>query len=394
MRGRSRIRTRGRTGFGSLLSQATASLGTAPYHYWDFTTNRALFAQADVGPVTNTPGWSFTRASTGYAQTQSGLLVPFGSGAPRFTDKGFLIEEARTNLALWSNDMTNAAWVKVNTTAAMTQTGPDGVANSASSLTATAGNATTLQTIVSASATRAGSFWIKRLTGSGNVDIAVDGVTWSTAAVTSAWTQVSLVQAAVTNPIVGIRLVTSGDAVAVWCGQLESAGAASSPIPTTTVAVTRAADVGFVTPAGVDFPMTLYAQFNRTMATYPTNTFALSVDDGSANNRALILVLLTSSLINPVITAGGAAQYSFVTSPALAANTTAKVALRVATSGAATALDNTLQGPGGAISVPGTPTTIHMGTNQNPNGQLSGYLRRAAIFNTALADAPLQRTTL
>src|SRR5579871_6199535 len=55
--------------------------------------------------------------------------------------------EARTNDALWSNDLTQSAWTKTNVTAALNATGPDNVANSASTITASAGNGTILQAI-------------------------------------------------------------------------------------------------------------------------------------------------------------------------------------------------------------------------------------------------------
>jgi hypothetical protein len=61
--------------------------------------------------------------------------------------QGILVEEARTELCLHNSDLTNAAWTKSNLTTAKTATGPDGVANSATTCTATAANATALQAI-------------------------------------------------------------------------------------------------------------------------------------------------------------------------------------------------------------------------------------------------------
>jgi hypothetical protein len=90
-----------------------------------------------------------------------------------------LVEEARTNLCLYSDDFTNAAWVKSNLTAAKTATGPDGVANSASTLTATAANATARQNITSASAARITSMFVKRRTGTGAVTLSQGDVTGS-----------------------------------------------------------------------------------------------------------------------------------------------------------------------------------------------------------------------
>lgn len=156
---------------------------------------------------------------------------------------GIQNELAATNLALRSNDFSNASWTKSNLTAAMTATGPDNVANSASTLTATAGNATALQAITSGSAARVTSVYIKRRTGSGNIDLTQDnGSTWTTQTVTSSWTRVSLAAVTSTNPTVGIRIVTSGDEVDVWCLQHETGTAITSPIPTYAGTVLRVSD--------------------------------------------------------------------------------------------------------------------------------------------------------
>jgi hypothetical protein len=58
----------------TLMEIATAYLGgIAPYHYWDFTTNRAIYAGEDIGAVTDTPGWSVTGGSL--VRDATGLLV-------------------------------------------------------------------------------------------------------------------------------------------------------------------------------------------------------------------------------------------------------------------------------------------------------------------------------
>ena len=61
-------------GMPAVLVSETGSLfyglgGIEPLHYWDFTTNRALFNRQDVGGVASTPGWSFTRATVGLVYT-------------------------------------------------------------------------------------------------------------------------------------------------------------------------------------------------------------------------------------------------------------------------------------------------------------------------------------
>jgi len=133
-------------------------------------------------------------------------------------------------------------WVKTDIIAAKDQTGIDGVANAASSLTATSAGGTCIQTITLASGSRSGSVYLKRITGTGIVQVSLDGTTWSTVDLSSTeWRRIVL-SGTVTNPVVGVRIVTSGDAVAMDYGQVEDGVFATSPILTTEATATRAVE--------------------------------------------------------------------------------------------------------------------------------------------------------
>jgi hypothetical protein len=93
--------------------------------------------------------------------------------------QGLLVEEARTNICLYARDLTQSNYVKTSATAALTATGVDGVANTASTLTASAANGTAVQNIVSASAARSLSMFVKRRTGTGTVTISHGATTGS-----------------------------------------------------------------------------------------------------------------------------------------------------------------------------------------------------------------------
>ena len=161
---------------------------------------------------------------------------------PTATCNGLLIEEARTNRLLWCRDATQTQWVKTDITAAKDQTGIDGVANAASSLLATADGGTCIQTNTLALGSRTGSVYLKRLTGTGTVQVSLDGTTWSTVDLSDTeWRRIVL-SGTVTNPVVGVRLATSGDAVAMDYGQVEDGAFATSPILTTVASATRSSD--------------------------------------------------------------------------------------------------------------------------------------------------------
>lgn len=145
-----------------------------------------------------------------------------------------------------NNTDTGLIWSKQGITAAKDQTGIDGVANSASSLTATEDNGTCVQTYTTASASYTSSVYLKRLTGTGNVQVSLDGSTYSTVEISNTeWRRIAL-SGTVVNPSLGIKLATNGDSVAMDFGQIEDGTFATSPILTTSAAVARSADLAFM----------------------------------------------------------------------------------------------------------------------------------------------------
>lgn len=118
-------------GSASLADEATSYLnGVTPYHWFDYVQNRALYAGADVGNVTQATGYSFTRASQGYYTNSDGTLTLFGY-----------------NLLTWSEQFDNAAWAKVDTTVtANAIAAPDGTMTADLLTEGTAGTAATTLT--------------------------------------------------------------------------------------------------------------------------------------------------------------------------------------------------------------------------------------------------------
>jgi hypothetical protein len=200
---------------------------------------------------------SFQRGSPGYADNGTGGWVHFGSDVARITTKGLLVEDGCTNVLLWCRDLTNAVWTTTGVTALKTQAGFDGTPTAATSLVATAPMAAIVQRIADpASVQRQQSAFVKRLSGSGPVEMTMDGgATWTNITITSAWTRVSIPAQTLANPTVGLRIATKGDSIAVDCVQNEKltggrAGlsAVSSPITTAAATADRAADVVALSP--------------------------------------------------------------------------------------------------------------------------------------------------
>jgi len=126
-----------------------------------------------------------------------------------------------------------------------TATGLDGIANTATTLTATAADAIILQPISLASAARCASAYVKRRTGTGTISFTQDGgSTWTdiTSQINSSTRSRVQITSTLANPSVGFKISTSGDAIDVDCVQNEAGAVATSPIVTTTSTVSRNGD--------------------------------------------------------------------------------------------------------------------------------------------------------
>lgn len=200
-----------------------------------------------------------TRASQETCSDAFGNLTYAANNIVCITSAGLAIWEARTNTALWSNDMTQSGtWTAVNMTTALNAVGPDNIANSASTITASAINATIIQLLTSASTQRAYSFYILCVTCTGTISAmnspvlseAFTALSTSncfnasnvgTAPNTNAWVRCFLTATAL-NPAIGFQIANSGDSVQVFCNQLEAASFRSPCVPTTSGTAARAQD--------------------------------------------------------------------------------------------------------------------------------------------------------
>ena len=154
---------------------------------------------------------------------------------------GPIVNPAGTNLALYSSDGTNAAWVKTNCTASL-QIGSmsdAAAANGHTLITATADNATALQSITSTSGERVSKFWLARGSGSGAISLTQDnGSTWADVTLTDDPQPFNVAPATLANPVIGIRIATSGDSVRLYGVQHQVAARPLRPYIGPTVAST------------------------------------------------------------------------------------------------------------------------------------------------------------
>lgn len=159
--------------------------------------------------------------------------ITFSRGSQAMvTDATGKLTYAPNNLLTNSESFEAAAWAKTNATVtANTVAAPDGT-TTADTLVATNANATALQTFTATGATYIYSVYIRRKTGTGNIDITVDGTTYATKSVTSSWVRYdTLLTPAAGSKTAGVRIATSGDEVYIWGAQLEAVTYQTTPSP-------------------------------------------------------------------------------------------------------------------------------------------------------------------
>ncbi len=211
-----------------------------------------------------------TRATTAWTRLSTGLWIEVPSGSLRsyYNEDGVycgaLFEHASINQCKWNRDLTNVLWVKAGApVVAKDGAGMDGVANSCSTITCGAAGDTVIQTVAfGTSVNRQCSLWLKRISGTGTIEITEDGVTWTdiTSELSSSHFRfIAPVSVPRMSYSLGVRMTTPGDVIAVDMGQVNNSNYGNgtwimeTPIPTEAVAVTRNADaLGNYNSANID----------------------------------------------------------------------------------------------------------------------------------------------
>lgn len=364
---------------------------------FDFINNRRWDRFRTVSALDGMTTVTRALPATTYYVNEDWTLTSFAANIPRIGSRGLLVEESRTNVVLHCRDLTNAAWVKTNITAAKNQTGPDGVGNSASLISATAANGTCLQSITLASSARWQSVFIKRVTGTGVVQVTMDnGATWTAVTVTSSWARVEIPTQTLANPTVGFRIVTSGDEVAVDFVQNENSGVrATSPIETTTASVTRSADV--ILQTGGEFcratngrAYTIYAQGIDGVGNAVTSPALFQLDNTSGSQ--LLFARMGNNAWAPLFrdVSGATLSATTTTTGLLIEGPKRQRVIIGASENSFRILSNEGTVTKDSTSTP-TPSFNRLAVgSQNTSNAWMGYLERLAIWDDEMTDEELQ----
>jgi hypothetical protein len=205
--------------------------------------------------------------------------------------------------------------------------------------------------------------------------------------------------AAFVNTQIELMGIDNGDVIDITlriaAPQLEQGAFATSYIPTTTAAATRAADSAVVTPISSFYNQaegTLFAEGSSGNTNNSLNAL-LSIDDTTANERIQIRRGTQFNLLNIVTATGGSPQASLDTSIGTWASPTEfkKIAYALKQNDLAVSM-------GGAAALTDTsatlPTVTRMVVGFGPNSQYAnGHIRRIAYYPRRLSNTLLQQLT-
>jgi hypothetical protein len=138
----------------------------------------------------------------------------------------------------------------------------------------------------------------------------------------------------------------------------------------------------------VSYPLSLWAEFERSVDTGGTE-LVMVVDDGDLSDYASLTVDETDRQ-NSVMVRASSSQGGSAVTGSLAALTVYKGAVRFNTNSIMAARGGTLGLEDTVATLAATPTTIRLGAYAGGINYSFQYLRRIAVFNSALTDAQLQ----
>jgi hypothetical protein len=356
------------------------------------------------------PRVTFTRASTGTFVGSNGLIQTAASGAARFDHNpetgeslGLLVEQARTNNALYSSDLSTIWWTSFSnhTRTDNAIAAPDGTisatlitANDTGSNRVFGRTTAPAFTVISLFAKENTSNLLVTNTSGGGYPTTFNlntGVSTSSAGYSSfmvpypnGWYRCVEVgpSSTVARWALGVSS-TIGDSIYIWGAQLEAGAFPTSYIPTTTATVTRAADVASIT--GSNFS----SWYNQSAGSWFVNhdggnTFALTVGT-DANNR-YYLSENSAAGSGYLMKTLGVNQFSFST------GIFTKGAISYGANYANIATNGTLQTAATSVSPP-VSNSLKIGMGINNDFQGTGTISCLAFYPVRLPDAQLQALT-
>ena len=339
-----------------------------------------------------------SRASTATRVNKAGLLETVASGIPRVdylgnTKGALLLEPQSTNLLTYSETFSNSSWTKSGASVVGDFASPSADSPSGAFALTSTGTGQIQAALFgqSAGVEYTVSFWIKRKTGSGVVNLRAVENTSTPITITNEWARYSAtVTSSSTTVRAGIRLDTVGDEIYIFGAQLEVGSYATSYIPTSGSAITRLADTASQTvPDGIigQTEGTIFADVNVN-GLKNDNTF-ISVNNGSFSEY-IIIAGNVSGKINAYIFDNGSLQAGIL-SPDYSLGRF-KCALSYSLNSVSFYINGTKIGSDISATIP-TTNILSLGSLSFFTAPLNGKINQSLVYNTALIDAELAKLT-
>jgi hypothetical protein len=380
--------------------------------------------------------FTFTGGNQSYYRAASGLLVAAETDTPRIEYDasgnclGLLMEAARTNLCLQSQDLSTTWSASSSSVTTNAVSAPDGTTTADKIVEAAA----TARHYVAQSISKAASnitysvsVWFKAgertfgsirvsdgpQTGDARVNInlstgvagstVTSGVGFSAASASvqsglDGWYRLALVftssadttlrvEPGIDSDIDATALSYTGDGTSglyAWGVQVEAGAFPSSYIPTTTTSVARTADVCTRT-LGSEFSATagtVVVRGRTAPGTDATAQFVYNFDDGTTNDRIGVVRLGGGTTLSTRIFDGGAAQLA--SADTVANNTNFKAAMAYAAGDLASSVNGAaIQSSAGALPA---VTTLAIGTQVTSIAPMNGHIRTFDYWPTRLPN--------
>lgn len=388
------------------------------------------------GDATNdtVPIGTFTRSTTGARLGQAGLIESVAAGSIRRAWdstgklKGWLIEGQGTNLTTYSEQFDNAVWSKVGCqVSANVALSPDGAVSSDKMQEDT----TTGQHYInsptyycSSSGYLTFSFFAKKkersiiqvyiVDSTGGVsasstyfDLNLGTVTsgsGSIVALPNGWYRLSVRATVAVGNCYGRLLLHNGDSttyagdgvsgVYLWGGQIETAAAPSSYIPTTSAAVARSADV-WTLPLAYSWYRTSEGSILVTGTTgrsLGVTQILVQYDDASYSNRIRVFRDADRVCRGSIVSAD--TEVANIALGTLLDETEFRVAFAWSSSGGTASLNGGSCVTDASVTLPSGLTTCRIGSDSSGGSQWGGHVSHVAYFPVALSNTQLQAITL
>lgn len=388
-----------------------------------------------IKPTDGSGDLTVTRATTARRVNSAGLIESVASNVPRLnylnsTCPSVLVEPQRTNVQTYSEDFSNAVYIKIGSTVTTNSiVAPDGT-TTADKLSED--NSTGLHVIdilnppvtladytisVFVKAAERSKFQISEVfTVGGNVTFDLTAVTATSTAPAkngkienygNGWYKCSATWANLTGASTQVLFTilngsgassytgTSGSGLYLWGAQLELGSDNTSYIPTSTASVTRNADVISKTSVSSLIGQTegtIYAEIKVSKLLGTASRYIFHLSDGTANNRIYMAFSGSSSnILRGRIFNGGALQCS-IDSSTISATGTYKLALAYKNNDIVFYINGVQIGTDASATIP-TCSRVDLGHNYAGASQFNDSINNANVWKTRLSNSELETLT-